>query len=360
MNFTKKCPNYLSNDSAMVLAVLNGVSAIFAVGGNTLILVAIYRKTYLQTVSNFFLGSLAAADLLVGLLMNPLNIVMNTLQAWVQFDGIWMKLQSFLWIQLTTATTFSLTAVTFDRFLAVMMALRYKETVTSFKCFLIVFFNWAFSIFFGSMTFWLPNEQMTSLWSACAFVTVVVPLTVISFCYVRMCKTAFLHTRRIASQNRLPTLQKQINHKRRQTKATWTAAVIIVVFVFLFLPSFIINCLQILNKDRCRMNYYQSIWAWVSFVSYISSSINPWIYAIRSDEYRLAFKSIFMLNTAGEPSRFGSIFDRSKVETTGGVIKRQGTPTQERHDTFHIENCQENEASPGNKYPYEVGARQER
>lgn len=348
MNSTKKCPNYLSNDSAMVLAVLNGISAVFAVGGNTLILVAIYRKNYLQTVSNFFIGSLATADLLVGLLMNPLNIVMNTLQAWVEYDDIWMKLQSFLWIQLTTATTFSLTAVTLDRFLAVMMALRYKETVTSFKCSLIVLFNWSFSILFGSMTFWLPSEQMTSLWSACAFVTVIAPLTVISFCYARMCRTAFLHTRRIASQNQLSTFKKQINQRRRQTKATWTAAVIIAVFVLLFLPSFIINCLQILNKNPCRMNYYQSIWAWASFVSYISSSINPWIYAIRSDEYRLAFKSIFMLNTAGEPSLFGSVFDRSKVETAGGVIKRQDPPAQEPHiNTLQVENCQEKQASSG-------------
>jgi uncharacterized membrane protein YgcG len=159
-----------------------------------------------------------------------------------------------------------------------------------------------------------------------------------------MCKVALWHTRRITAQNQISNLQRQMNWRRRQTKAAWTAAVIIMIFVLLFLPSFVINCLQILNKDLCRMNYYQSIWAWVSFISYISSSINPWIYAIRSDEYRLAFKSIFKQNITGD-SRFGSLFERSRIETPG-VIKRQNTPSHHTQDEEKAEHETDKDINP--------------
>jgi len=63
----------LSNGEANELATMfqmlaEAVIGIVAIGGNLLVIVAIVTVTSLQTVTNYCVASLAAADLLVGLL----------------------------------------------------------------------------------------------------------------------------------------------------------------------------------------------------------------------------------------------------------------------------------------------------
>ncbi|EDO41742.1 predicted protein, partial [Nematostella vectensis] len=258
--------------------------------GNVIVLMAIYRKNSLQTVSNFFICSLAASDLMIGLVMNPLNIAMNLKHAWVKLDHILMQLQSFFWIQMTTATTFSLCSVTLDRYICIAYPFKHNDIITTRRCLMVIIFNWAFSILFASLNFYIPPTSMTSLWIACAFITVVIPLTIISFCYLRMCHLASSHRRRITSESSATC--REILHSQRNNKAMWTAGLIIVVFGVTFFPSFVVNCLQLLNTDLCIRHKYQCIWAWVSFISYISAATDPWIYAIRSEEFRSAFKTI--------------------------------------------------------------------
>ena len=66
------CEGALNKPSSTALTVLNGLSGMASIGGNLLVLLTIYKQTRLHTISNCFIASLAVADIIVGLVLNPI------------------------------------------------------------------------------------------------------------------------------------------------------------------------------------------------------------------------------------------------------------------------------------------------
>lgn len=58
-----------------ILAILLSIICVAVVFGNILVMIAIKRERCLQTVTNYFVASLAAADCLVGTAVMPFSVV---------------------------------------------------------------------------------------------------------------------------------------------------------------------------------------------------------------------------------------------------------------------------------------------
>ncbi|KAM5247722.1 D(4) dopamine receptor [Ctenodactylus gundi] len=113
---------------AGVAALVGGVLLIGAVlAGNSLVCVSVASERALQTPTNYFILSLAAADLLLALLVLPL-FVYSEVQG-----GVWLlspRLCDALMamdVMLCTASIFNLCAISVDRFVAVTVPLRYNR-----------------------------------------------------------------------------------------------------------------------------------------------------------------------------------------------------------------------------------------
>ncbi|XP_052744945.1 octopamine receptor 1-like [Bicyclus anynana] len=110
--------------------------------GNTLIISAVVTTKRLRTVTNCFVTSLAAADLLVGIFVMPPAIAVHISGkwelGWILCD-IWISLD----ILLCTASILSLCAISVDRYLAVTRPLTYSRRRRSKKLALtMIFFVW--------------------------------------------------------------------------------------------------------------------------------------------------------------------------------------------------------------------------
>lgn len=147
--------------SNVALAGLNLVSAAIAVSSNVLILVAFYQTRSLRVISNFFIASLAVSDLLVGLTVNPVYAVINLTD--VSFDSSHTTsiqiAENWLWFQSVITSTFNLTAISLDRYIAVTSAFRYTQVVTQRRCIFGAVFIWTFSTLFASIRFLIDDPQ---------------------------------------------------------------------------------------------------------------------------------------------------------------------------------------------------------
>ncbi|XP_075327213.1 D(4) dopamine receptor-like [Odontesthes bonariensis] len=111
-----------------VPALLFGVLLIVVIiCGNLLVCLSVFTEKALKTTTNYFIVSLAVADLMLAVLVLPL-FVYSEFQ-----DGVWTlntTICDFLMtmdVMLCTASIFNLCAISIDRFIAVLIPLNYNR-----------------------------------------------------------------------------------------------------------------------------------------------------------------------------------------------------------------------------------------
>lgn len=283
------CTAELSVISSASLICLYALSSVTCLFGNGIVLLAIYQTTTLRTVSNFFIASLAFADVSVGVFMNPILISKVALDLW-QSDHWLSKLADFMWIQTTTSTTFNLCAVSFDRYVAITSVFRYHRVMTRKKCFIALTFIWLFSFIFASVRLFIHNQaKLPRLWISTTILTVIIPLFLIGFCYVQIYYAAKAQIKKIA-ERKLSAEEARLSAKNR--KAAWTAAIIISLFVIMWIPSFVAACIELTTVDRCKKLRIDFAWFWLAFLCFCSSAVDPWVYTIRVPEFKNTLRRI--------------------------------------------------------------------
>ncbi|XP_078379004.1 beta-3 adrenergic receptor-like [Oculina patagonica] len=287
----ENCSRSLTSASSVVLASLNGVSGFLTITGNLVILLALYKTPFLKkTTSNYFVGSLACADLSVGLFANSLYIALSGFVSLQEIQEL-KNAETFVWLLTTTVTTFNLCFVAIDRYIAIIYPLRYSGVVTANRLLRAVICMWIFAVLFAAISFYLPYNDLPILWTIGSVVTFFLPLGVLLFCYFRIylvVKALNLRRKRQPTFDSLPPSAEELKNR----KAAATFGIITGLFAALFLPTLLVNFAGIALERQCHRIKLNIAWFWVAAVSYSSSAINPWIYAIRMSDFRRAIKQL--------------------------------------------------------------------
>lgn len=284
-----QCSGALVNAEIAVLAALNTILALISISGNALVLSAIYLVPGQRTVSNAFLASLGVADFTVGLIMNPLWVLKSVLNIW-ESDNTLSTAIEVLTMQTVVASTFSLCAVSVDRYIAVTN-IRYSELMTWNRVRIVVVSVWIFSIVFACLRLVIVDPfQLPKLWIAASVLTVVLPALLISLCYYCIFKAARLQIRRI-------TLDETINPdeaiaQAKNRRVAFTIGIVVGVFLICWSPSLVISLVQFSCSDPCKKMKLNRYWFWGALAEFSNSAFNPFIYCIRSRDFRQAVSRV--------------------------------------------------------------------
>ncbi|XP_005396439.1 PREDICTED: adenosine receptor A2a isoform X1 [Chinchilla lanigera] len=288
------------------------VIAVLAILGNVLVCWAVWINSNLQNVTNYFVVSLAAADIAVGVLAIPFAITIST--------GFCAACHGCLFfacfvLVLTQSSIFSLLAIAIDRYIAIRIPLRYNGLVTCTRAKGIIAICWVLSFAIGltPMLGWnncsqpkrKENEsqvcdegQVTCLFEDVVpmnymvyynfFAFVFVPLLLMLGIYLRIFLAARRQLKQMENQP-LPgertrsTLQKEVH-------AAKSLAIIVGLFALCWLPLHIINCFTFF----CPQCSHAPPWLMylAIILSHSNSVVNPFIYAYRIREFRQTFRKI--------------------------------------------------------------------
>ena len=289
----------LSSAASIVLSVWFSLSGLAAVTGNAVVLWLFYKNESLRTISNRFLLSLSVADFLVGLVIDPAWITIRCLIQPRDHTVLWYFVE-MLWIHTTTATTFNLCCVSVDRFIAICFPFRYQAIVTKKRCYTAIVLMWFVSLGlpFTILSVNYEDNDDEGLWPVLAFITFVVPIFVVTFCYIYIFKAARKQCRRILGESPERS-EKNVKVRIIQNfKAIKTVGFVFGVCIIAWMPCLILHLVHCyyhtaVNQQYIENKLYSIVWHWVEAIALTSSAINPWIYYFRNGEFRQVFRRTF-------------------------------------------------------------------
>ncbi|XP_039231238.1 octopamine receptor Oamb isoform X1 [Drosophila yakuba] len=127
------------------LAVLEFIN-VLVIGGNCLVIAAVFCSNKLRSVTNFFIVNLAVADLLVGLAVLPFSATWEVFKVWI-FGDLWCRIWLAVDVWMCTASILNLCAISLDRYVAVTRPVTYPSIMSTKKAKSLIAGIWVLSFF---------------------------------------------------------------------------------------------------------------------------------------------------------------------------------------------------------------------
>ena len=226
--------------NTVLTTILGLLLSLLACSTNVLILLAIYKKTSLHSMTNYFLAALAFGDFFVGFVALPLWVTRALLEV-ADEDHPVSKAADCVYVFSVAVSTYNLCAVSLERYIGVVFPLRYKAivTVARFKCAVVVF--WVVSGTIACLRLLVHDDVY---WITAVSTVFIVPGVFISYCYLRIFREVRRQLRSIGGH----TGSALVNHVQNK-KASITVAIVIGVFYLTTLPALAFSIAKVVSDN---------------------------------------------------------------------------------------------------------------
>uniref|UniRef100_A0A3B5AJJ6 Histamine receptor H4 n=1 Tax=Stegastes partitus TaxID=144197 RepID=A0A3B5AJJ6_9TELE len=292
-------PGYL----VVILSVLMGTLVVAVVAGNALVIMAFIVDKTLRNQSNYFFLNLAISDFLVGAFCIPVYIPYNLTGRWMLGKGlckVWLVMDYLL----CTASVFNIVLISYDRFLSVTRAVKYRaqRNMTRQAVFkMVAVWVLSFLLYGPAIIFWetivgqsvVPAHECYAefyftwyfLLSASTF-EFFTPFVSVAFFNLSIYLNIHRRNKRGAACDDDVTQGSRLSRDKKIAKSL---AIIVCTFGICWAPYTLLMIIRAACSGECVANYWYEITFWLLW---LNSAINPILYPLCHSSFRRAFSKI--------------------------------------------------------------------
>lgn len=267
------------------LSAINILLSITAILGNTLIIAALQKESSLHPPSKLLFRCLAITDLCAGLIAEPLTVAFWLAIVKRHREVCRLTLSSVIaGYVLLPVSLWTVTAISVDRLLALLLGLRYRQVVTFRRTLVIVVIFWATGIIGTGMFFW---HHRITFWGGCISMAICITISIASYTKI------FLTLRRRKSQVR--NRNQQSSNQRNgfnvvcYRKVIYSALWLQLTLAFCVSPYAIV--IAVTTEGKISPSGFLARQCAITLV-FLNSSLNPILYCWKIEEVRQAVKDI--------------------------------------------------------------------
>ena len=286
------CLASLQEPLPTIISALNILFSIIALMGNVLIFVALPKVSSLHPPSKLLFGCLASTDFSVGLISHPLFVTFIFAPEHSKLCYYSTILANTIGFIFSGVSLLTITAISVDRLLALMLRLRYRQVVTLRRVWFLVVFVWLFSTGFSITMLYKRRiaETITSVIMLSCLLTSI-------FCYMKIYVTLHLHQAQVKTN----TSQGQPNEARiplniaRYRKTVSSALWVQMTLLACYLPFAVVTGLRGVHGSHST-DLHRAHAVTINLLL-LNSTLNPFLYCWKIKHVRGAVKdSIKKLN----------------------------------------------------------------
>ncbi|XP_004066786.1 trace amine-associated receptor 13c [Oryzias latipes] len=297
-NLNSSCRRLLlpSFKTALLYVLLAFVS-LLTVTLNLLVIISISHFRQLHTPTNALLLSLAGSDLVVGLLVMPIEGVRYLETCWL-LGRLMCTLTPFLSYCLLSGSLGHMVLISVDRYLAICQPLLYPSRVTLSRVVFLICLCWGCSALYNGCILighLQRPHRVHTCHGECVVVishtsgTVDLFFSLVGPCSVMLVLYARVFVAAVSQVSRLQTVPSVSMVKRSEWKAARTLGIVIAVFLMCFCPYYYPS---LAGEDTTTKLSYYAVLSWVML---LNSCMNPLIYALFYPWFRKTTRLIFTL-----------------------------------------------------------------
>ena len=274
-------------------AILSLLLALVTIPGNFLVCLAVFKDPYkrLKTPFTFFVVNLAVSDLIVGVVVEPISVLIHFR------EGLSLSVSKLIWlIHMSyfiscTASVLNLAALTADRFTAISYPLQYRARLSTQRANVIAGLIW-----FVSCTLPFVYFKVGYLQYAFVFANTAVALTFLIFLFtyariLRGVRAQVLEWERVRHSSQTEENKARLRAAAVEKNITQAFMVMLGLFLCCYTPSCVM--IYIMNLCSSCSCYTIHVLRDLQFIFVLcSSAFNPFLYAWRLPNFRRAFERI--------------------------------------------------------------------
>ena len=265
----------------IVISALNSFLSITAFLGNALIIIAFQKVRSFHPPSRLLLSCLAFTDLCVGLIAQPLYASFLLSQEHSKYCYYFAGLSNVIAVTFCGVSLLTMTGISVDRLLALLLGLRYRQVVTLRRVRLLVVIFWLGSIAFSIILVFYHDIAIRII-----YLNMLLCIVASTFCYIKIYVTISHHRARIQEQaHQQPNGGGPLMNIARYRKTVSTAFWVQMTLLACYIPYGIIS---IFALTGLRSPSFDLAWDSTLTLLFLNSTLNPFLYCWKIKHLRQA------------------------------------------------------------------------